>query len=67
MGFALGFPCALRAGFGGRRKSRKGSGSFLKKRTKKLLRGCHGVVRDSRAEVFASFFQKEALPYIPGQ
>jgi hypothetical protein len=35
---------------------------FLKKRTKKLLRGCRGVVGDSRGKVFASFFQKEALP-----
>jgi hypothetical protein len=35
------------------------SGSFLKKRTKKLLRGCRGLLRDSRAKVFASFFKKK--------
>jgi hypothetical protein len=38
-----------------------GSSSFLKKRTKKLLRGCRRVVRDSRAKVFASFFKKKRL------
>jgi hypothetical protein len=36
--------------------------SFLKKRTKKLLHGCRRILRDSRAKVFASFFQKEAFP-----
>jgi len=33
----------------------------LKKGTKKLLRGYRGVVRDSRVEVFASFFKKKPL------
>jgi hypothetical protein len=33
----------------------------LKKRTKKLLPGCRGLAGNSRARVFASFFQKEAL------
>jgi hypothetical protein len=33
--------------------------SFLKKRTKKLLLGCRGVVGDSRVKVFASFFKKK--------
>jgi hypothetical protein len=33
----------------------------LKKRTKKLLHGCRGLVGDSREKVLASFFQKEAL------
>jgi hypothetical protein len=37
----------------------KASGSFLKKRTKKLLYGCRGLVGDSRAKVFASFFKKK--------
>jgi hypothetical protein len=38
----------------------------LQKRTKKLLHGCRGLVSDSRAKVFASFFKKKrflaALP-----
>jgi hypothetical protein len=34
----------------------------LKKRTKKLLRGCRGLAGDSRAKVFASFFKKKRLP-----
>jgi hypothetical protein len=33
----------------------------LKKRTKKLLQGCRGLIRDSRAKVFASFFKKKRL------
>jgi hypothetical protein len=37
----------------------KESSSFLKKRTKKLLRGCRGLVGDSRVKVFASFFKKK--------
>jgi hypothetical protein len=37
----------------------EGSGSFLKKRTKKLLHDCRRLVRDSRAKVFASFFKKK--------
>ena len=35
--------------------------SFLKKRTKKLLRGCRRLVRDSRARVFASFSKKKCF------
>jgi len=35
------------------------SGSFLKKRTKKLWHGCRGLVGDSQAKVFASFFKKK--------
>jgi len=35
------------------------SRSFLKKSTKKLLHGCRGLVGDSRAKVFASFFKKK--------
>jgi hypothetical protein len=35
------------------------SGSFLKKRTKKLLHFGRGVVGDSPAKVFASFFKKK--------
>jgi hypothetical protein len=40
----------------------KESGSFLKKRTKKLLHFCRVVVRDSREKSFCFFFQKEVLP-----
>jgi tetratricopeptide (TPR) repeat protein len=39
--------------------TREGSSSFLKKRTKKLLRGWRRLVRDSRVKVFASFFKKK--------
>jgi hypothetical protein len=35
----------------------------LKKRTKKLLRGCRRLLRDSRAKVFASFFKKKRFPH----
>jgi len=38
---------------------KEASRSFLKKRTKKLFHGCRGLVRDSRANVFASFFKKK--------
>jgi hypothetical protein len=38
---------------------------FFEKRTKKLLLGCRGVVRDSRVKVFASFFKKKRLPSLP--
>jgi hypothetical protein len=33
--------------------------SFLKKRSKKLLRGCRRLVRDSRAKVLLLFFKKK--------
>jgi hypothetical protein len=34
---------------------------FFEKRTKKLLRGCRGILSDSRVKVFASFFKKKRL------
>jgi len=37
----------------------KKSSSFLKKRTKKLLRGCRALTGDSGAKVLASFFKKK--------
>jgi serine protease Do len=37
----------------------QGSSSSLKKRTKKLLYGCRGLVGDSRTKVLASFFKKK--------
>jgi hypothetical protein len=40
---------------------RSESSSFLKKRTKKLLSGCRGLVGDSRTRVFASFFKKKCF------
>jgi hypothetical protein len=40
-----------------------GSSSFLKKRTKKLLRGCRGLVGDSRVKGFASFFKKQRFSF----
>jgi len=52
----------LFGGVPGGRYNEEGKRSFLKKRTKKLLRGCRGLVGDSRAEVFASFFKKKRLP-----
>jgi hypothetical protein len=36
----------------------------LKKRTKKLLRGCRGLVGDSRVKVFASFFKKKRFLFV---
>jgi hypothetical protein len=45
----------------GKSRVSKGSGSFLKKRTKKLLHGCRGLVGDSRAKVFASFVKKKSF------
>jgi hypothetical protein len=45
---------------------REKSSSFLKKRTKKLLRGCRRLLRDSRVKVFASFFKKKRfLRFLP--
>jgi hypothetical protein len=38
------------------------SGSFLKKRTKKLLHSARRQVRDSGEKVFASFFKKKFFP-----
>jgi hypothetical protein len=37
----------------------------LKKRTKKLLRGCRGLAGDSLARGFASFFKKKRLLSLP--
>jgi hypothetical protein len=51
----LGASCGIEAHQG------KGSGSFLKKRTKKLFYGCRGLAGGSRAKVFASFFKKKRL------
>jgi hypothetical protein len=45
----------------------EGRGSFLKKRTKKLLRRCRGLAgeaRDSVAKVFASFFKKKRFAWL---
>jgi hypothetical protein len=44
---------------GDARTFRKSKSSFLKKRTKKLLQGCRGLVGESREKVFASFFKKK--------
>jgi hypothetical protein len=49
------------AGFLAGAITKKGSSSFLKKRTKKLLRGCRGLAGDSRVKVFAAFFKKKRL------
>jgi hypothetical protein len=41
---------------------------FFEKKTKKLSQGCRGLVGDSRAKVFASFFKKKRfLSYVGGK
>jgi hypothetical protein len=57
-----GTPAGRAAGLRGWEESK---GSFLKKRTKKLLNGCRGLagsVRQSNKSFLVLFFKKELLP-----
>jgi hypothetical protein len=41
--------------------------SFLKKRSKRLLRGCRRVAGDSRVKIFGSFFKKNTFLAFPSR